>query len=168
MRQEAIDIREILKYFPEEKPPLTLSEDSLSQFSNDNTPFTEEINAFLLSNWESGDEFTEFIPCFRFNASEKFHTLIYWKGGLMTYEYIIITISNKLELISKKVIAGTISNGTSVKSSVAHIDEEYFIYTITGETFADNNYDPNNSSAFSFMILPDGIIESNKEELFPK
>ena len=168
MKREDMDIREILKFFPLEKPPVSLSEDSLSQFSTGNTPLTEEANAFLLSNWESGDEYTEFVPCFRINVSEKFHTLVYWKGGLLAYEYIIITISNKLELISKKVVAGTISNGSTVKTSVAHIDEEFYIYTITGETFTENNYNPNNSSAYSFMILPDGTIESNKEELFPK
>lgn len=161
-------IKEILAYFPQEKPPLTLTEESSTNFGTENKPFSEKVNAFIISNWEAADEFTEFVPCFRIAVSKNFHTLVYWKGSLLKYEYILATINNKLEVLSKKVIAGTISNGETVLSSVAHIDEEFYIYTISGEAASANNYDPRKSSAFSFMILPNGKIEANKEELFPK
>lgn len=168
MKTNEPDIREFLSFFPEIAPPLTLSEETHSQFNTENKPFAQHINAFLINKWEEADEYTEFMPCLRMKVSDNFHTLIYWKGALLTYEYIIVTITDKLELISKKVIAGTISNGETVKSSVAYIDEEFYMYTISGGEMADNNYDPTSSSAYSFMIMPNGKIESNKEELFPK
>ena len=167
MKDSVLDLATLIGFFPEIKPPVTLSADSSHRFSAENRPFPETITAYIFNNWDSGDEYTEFLPCLRLAVSDNFHTLIYWKGSLLSHEYILVTISNKLELISKKVIAGTISNGKTINSSVAHIDDEYYIYSTSGVTHTDSKYDPTRSTAFSFMILPNGQLESFNEKLFP-
>ena len=83
----------------------------------------------------------------------------------MSYEYILISLSNKGEIISKKVIAGTLSNNQTIKESVAHIHTDYTIYSVVGESAVeDNTYKPLNSNSFHFSLLDDGSIESIIEE----
>ena len=156
---------ELLDCFPIIEPPITLSGEVITKFSSENPPIPGRLIAEYFSKWESIDEFTEFIPCLRFNNSKNYHALIYWKGGLMSYEYILISLSNKGEIISKKVIAGTLSNNQTIKESVAHIHTDYTIYSVVGESAVeDNTYKPLNSNSFHFSLLDDGSIESIIEE----
>ena len=82
----------------------------------------------------------------------------------MTYEYIIVTIQEKQKLVNKKVIAGTISNGQTIKKSVAHIDEDFNIRCVVGESKVGDKYSPDHSKSFGFEILPDGQIMTSDEE----
>lgn len=115
--------------------------------------------------WENIDEYSEIVPCFQLKQDGPFFTIVYWKGSLLTYEYILANIDQNNILISKKIIAGTISNGLTVKKSVATIDENYGIYTMVGEqNLSERSYNPTHSSAYRFEIEPDGSISSSNEE----
>ena len=158
-------LNDLLDYFPILEPPLTLSGEVITNFSSENPPIPGRLIAEYFSTWEEIDEFTEFIPCVRFTLSKDFHSLVYWKGSLMSYEYVLITLSKNGEIISKKVIAGTLSNNQTIKESVAHIHSDYTIYTVVGESsVGDNSYTAKNSNSFHFGILEDGSIESIIEE----
>lgn len=155
----------LLDLFPEVTPPITISEDSAVLFSSKNKPISNALLEEFFSVWDNIDEFTEFVPCFQLNIPE-YHGLVYWKGSLLMYEYILLILSKDGTLISKKVIAGTISNGQTIKKSVATIDEQFGIYTMVGEQdVSDRNYNPAHSSAFKFEIEVDGTISSSQEEI---
>lgn len=158
-------LEDLLLLFPEVTPPITISEDSAVLFSSKNKPISDALIAEYFSVWDTFDEFTEIVPCFQLNIPN-YHGLVYWKGSLLMYEYTLLILSQDGSLISKKVIAGTISNGQTVKKSVATIDEQFSIYTMVGEQdVTDRNYNPAHSSAYKFEIEVDGTISSSKEEI---
>ena len=132
--------KEFLSFFPVVDLPITLSEDMVEIFSKNNKVLPSSAIAEFISKWEPEiDEYVEFIPCIQLPAEEEFIGLVYWKGGLMQYEYIIVTLTKKGELISRKSISSTIVEGDAIKKSVAHIDEDLIINIMAGAMASDWN-----------------------------
>lgn len=162
----AIDPKQIsllLEFFPEVSPPLVLSEDLALTFSEKNTPIPMDLIVNTISQWEEIDEYTEIIPCLSLIINDKHKAIIYWKGSLLSYQYTLITIAEEKEIVSRKIIAGTISNGLTIKKSVANIDEDLVIHSMVGESDVNEKYNPHNSKAYSFEIRPDGQIATSEE-----
>lgn len=157
-----LELEALLNLFPVIDPPITLSEEVAHKFSAENKPITQKLIETYFANWDSMDEYTELVPCCQLKSEGPYYTIIYWKGSLLSYEYILANLDESGVLISKKVIAGTVSNGISVKSSVASIDENGIIYCMAGESKDPKNYNPTNSNGYSFEILPDGQIISSE------
>jgi len=155
-----LELEALLACFPPIDPPITLSQEVAYRFSRDNKPLPQALISTYFAQWDKMDDYTEVVPCCQLATDGDFYAIIYWKGSLMSYEYILATISPQAQLINKKVIAGTISNGTTVKSSVATIDEESCVYTMVGELKEGQLYDPSNSSGYRFEVLPDGTIQN--------
>ncbi|MBT8230306.1 MAG: hypothetical protein KJO50_08605 [Bacteroidia bacterium] len=159
-------LEELLQYFPEINPPVTLSEDMAVSFSKHNRPIPISIVDKVFNAWDSLDEYTELVPCFQIDTEDHLYTLVYWKASLMTHEFILVNLDAQGVLISKKVIAGTISDGDRVIRSVARIDEDNCIYVTVGEVQnPDQSYNSASSKAYRFEILPDGEISGNQEEI---
>ena len=159
-RKLPLELEALLNCFPLIEPPITLSEEIAHRFSRDNKPIPQELVDSLFGQWDKMDEYTELVPCCQLATEGDFFAIIYWKGSLMAYEYILVTLDKNGGLISRKVIAGTISNGTTVKSSVATIDEDGCVYSMVGEVMQGQSYDPASSAGFRFEILPGGTIEN--------
>ncbi len=168
MKQElSRTLEQLLQCFPKLEPPLSLSGEAITSFSAKNPPIPAALIEKLFSKWEEMDEFTEFVPCFQLESYGDHRIIVYWKGSLLSYEYILMTLTPKAGVIAKKVIAGTLSNNQTVKESVAVIDEDLNIFTVVGESGSEDvmKYDPKDSSSFKFEILPDGTISSSKESI---
>lgn len=157
-----LELEALLNLFPVIDPPITLSEEIAYKFSAENRPISQKLIETYFANWDTLDEYSELVPCCQLKSEGPYFSIIYWKGSLLTYEYILANVDETGLLISKKVIAGTVSNGISVKSSVASIDESGIIYSMAGESKDPQNYDPAHSNGYSFEILPDGQIISSK------
>lgn len=152
-------LERILFYFPETSLPVLVSEDHLSDYEAESDPFPQSFIDEVMTTWEKEiDDFTEFIPCFRLPKEEKFNAVVYWKGGLLRYEFMLVTLDNKGELINKKSIAGTIVNDAIIKKSVASIEPDLIINIIAGQTMDGEEYDASMSKAFAMEILPTGEI----------
>lgn len=95
---------QFLKKFPEIDLPITLTEESHLEFSRRNSPLPQEmIHEFIHTIEQSDfDEFTEFIPCVKLPKTDGFHAIIYWRAGLMDYEYTLATFTEKGQFIEKK------------------------------------------------------------------
>lgn len=105
------------------------------------------------------DEFTEFLSCFRIPDTKDFHALVYWKAGLLTYEYIVATFTKKGILIDQQSIAGTKVENDLIARTVATIDDEWNIFVVGGVTSDVNNaYDGTLSKSIQFMIKENGQI----------
>ncbi|MBK7807462.1 MAG: hypothetical protein IPJ51_14320 [Saprospiraceae bacterium] len=149
----------ILHYFPETELPVLISEDHLSEFEINSDPFPQVFIDEVLLEWEKeADEFTEFIPCFRLPKEEKFNAIVYWKGALLRYDFVLVTLDKNGELINKKSIASTIVNDNVIKKSVASIEPDLIINIIAGQTLDGEEYDASMSKAFAMEILPTGEI----------
>lgn len=163
-KNQKINFSGFLKKFPEVELPATLGDETHHQFSQENEPLPAlMVEQFILPLEETPmDEFTEFIACFKIPETHEFHALVYWRAGLMNYQYKLATFTKKGELIDKRVIAGTFSDGNTLTKSIATIDEDWEIFIISGQAGTDRqkNYDASTSTAYKIELLPDGKIKN--------
>lgn len=164
-----ISFQRYLEMFPSLELPITLTEQTSSDFSNNNDPFPPlMIDQFLLpiQEMEVDLEMTEFIPCFKIPKTYDFHAVIYWKASLLTYQYALATYTKAGELIDHRVIAGTYFDGQLLTQSVATIDPDWTIYIVSGQTneHTDHSYNASSSKAFNLELLPDGTITDASPE----
>lgn len=158
-------IDKILHYFAETELPIMVSEDYLSEFERINDPFPQAFIDEIIQEWEIEiDDYTEFIPCFKLPKQEKFQGVVYWKGGVLKYDFILVTLNLDGELINKKAISSTIVENNLIKKSIASIEKDLIINIIAGQSIDGSEYDANESKAFAMEILPDGQIIFNLEE----
>lgn len=156
-------VADLLVYFPEVELPVTISEDTINIFDSMNEVLPKELIEQYIIKWEVGqpiDEYTEFVPCFQLpDRSEDYTAFVYWKGGLLKYEYLLVTLDKKNErLITRKSIAGTIADDGKIKKSVAMIDEDLIIHIMAGESMEEEEYNPENSQAFTMEIMSTGDV----------
>lgn len=148
---------QFIQIFPEENLPITITEESATVFSVENEPFPHKaVEDFLLQIEEDVDDMTEFVPGFRIAGLKDIHAILYWKAGLLNYQYVLATFEKAGKLIDRQVIAGTVSDGISIVRSVAKIDEDMTIYMVSGMAEGSKNYDAEKSTAKELELLPDG------------
>ncbi len=164
MSQTTVTFAQFLAKFPEIELPVVLNDEAHHTFSTENSPLAEAMIAqyILPTEPEEADEMTEFVPCFKLPKTEGFHAVVYWRAGLMNYQYVLVTFAKKGQLIDRRVIAGTFVNGQMITQSVATINEENEIFVASGQSDAqDETYDPASSTAYELELLPDGLIVNN-------
>jgi len=160
-KNKNLEFSDFLEYFPEIELPVTLTDETIYDFSKNNPILPAELSDKFLSPYlGSKDEaFREFIPCFKIPDTTNFHALVFWEGGLLTYEYNLICFDNKGNFIQGKVLAGTIADKDSIKKSVATIDPDWMIYIVAGESGKDEfEYEASKSRAFNMELLANGEI----------
>lgn len=162
MKKPEPSFEQFLEKFPELDLPIVLGEDTHHQFSKHNDPLSPPLIERYIQPFEQeqGDEFTEFIACFRVPKTYAFHAVVYWRAGLMNYTYTLITYTNRGELIDKKVIAGTFTDGEQLTHSIAEFDDDWTIKIVSGQALAnDNQFDPTSSRVIKLELLPEGYIK---------
>jgi hypothetical protein len=157
------DFESFLSYFPEIVPPITLTEDSIDHINASNDPLPYYLVKTFIESWELVDEsdveFIEYVPCLKLPKLNKFYSLIYWKAGLLKYDFILANIDEKGQLIQRKTICGTIVENELIKKSVANIDEDYIINIVAGAHKTNEvGYDASYSQTFSMEIMANGEI----------
>ena len=159
-RVKKVSFTTYLKKYPPVELPVTLGSDTHIEFSRMNSPLDPlEIEDYILPIEGEADEFTEFIPCFCLPGTEDFIGIVYWKAGLMDYQYRIITYDKKGEILGNEVIAGMFSNGKMIAQSFATIDPTWTIHIVSGQGAADaETYDPTESTTKELEIFKDGMI----------
>ncbi len=145
--------------FPPLAMPVILGEDTHHTFSTENSPLSENlIEQFIIPlEKEAVDEFTEYVPCFAIDCDEKYIALVWWKAGLLLYQYVLATYTEKGEAIDQKMIAFTLVNGNRVRRAVATIDQDLGIHIAEGVS-QDELYDAASSLTRVMEILPNGVI----------
>ena len=160
-KREKISFKHFLEKFPKINLPVTLTDDSSFSFSKANAPIPHLMVEQILNPIEEEiDDYTEYIACFRVPKTLDFHAIVYWKAGLLNYEYVLATFTKKGELIDKKVIAGTKANEKSLTQSAATIDEDWIIYVVgsVASLHSTKNCETSPSQSISLEMLPSGQI----------
>ncbi len=162
---QQITYKQFLDFFPLVEPPIVLSKDNSFTFSKENKPIPgSALNTFFVRWGEEFDEYTEVVPCIRLKAEKEYQTLIYWKASLLIYEYILITLDKNQQIISRKVIAGVISDGQKSVQSAATIQEDLTIHIASGELVDGELYNAADSKHMYMEILPSGEVITINEE----
>lgn len=150
-----------LSRFPELTLPLVLGEEAHREFSKTNEPLSQELILQFIQPFESMpyDELTEWVPCFRIPETHEFYAIVYWRAGLMDYQYILMTYTRSGDLIDQRAIAGTFSDGKVLTQSVATLDEDWIISIASGQADAQqSDYNASSSRAYQLELLPEGRI----------
>ncbi len=157
-----IKFDEYLKYFPIVQLPITLREDTYEELSAEIPPLPAAmIEYFIMAQDEEDDGMTEYIPCFQLPEYEHFVGVVYWKAGLMSYEYILKTYTKDgVGVIDSHVIAGTIVEGTKLVQSIAMLAADNTIYIATGAMSDDDmDVDVSNNKTNTIEINEDGTLD---------
>lgn len=156
-----VSFSQFLKKFPAVELPVTLAEEAHHAFSSRNEPLPAlMIEQYILPIEDQGpDDYTEYVPCMKIPDTGAFHAVVYWRAGLLNYQYTLACFTKKGELIDKRAIAGTFSDGDTLTTSVATIDEDWAIFIVSGQARSgDKDYDPSSSTAYKLELLPEGQI----------
>ena len=158
--------KSFLKHFSKEKLPITLSDETVSYFDRKNTPFNQSvIRQFIKQGESEDDELTEYVPCCIIPGTKDFHAVIYWRGMMLEYDFLLATFNKNGILINKKVIAGVRSDGKNVKRSVATIDEDWIISIVAGEQVGKETlYNPLKSQIMTMELMSNGEIIFSLQE----
>jgi hypothetical protein len=160
-------LEQILHYFPSSQLPLLLSDDHIQEFEIAADPFPQSFIEEFIMLWENDTdtEITEYIPCASLPSQEHFTPIIYWKAGLLRYDFIMITLDKYGETISRKIIASTIVDDLVIKKSIASIEPDYIINIVAGHSKDGEEYDANLSKSYSMEVLPTGEIIFSMDSL---
>lgn len=160
-RVKKVSFTNFLKKFPPVALPVTLGSDTHIEFSRANPPLDSlEITDYILPlEDQEPDEFTEFIPCFCIPDTADFIGIVYFKAGLMDYQYRIVTYDKGGAVVANEVIGGVFSNGDMLAQSMATIDASWTIHIVSGQGKADaTTYDPSESTTKELELFKDGVI----------
>lgn len=154
-----VDFDHFLEKFPLIELPVTVSEDTHLEIGEANEPLPSLMIEQYLAD-DSDDEFTEYIACFRLPKQKEFEAIVFWKAGLLVYEYILATYSRNGDPLAAEVIAGTTVQGELLIQTVATIDQELAIYMATGAASVKSGeaLDASNSKMKHLEILENGQI----------
>lgn len=164
----AESFKAFLSCFSKENLPITFSDENIIYFSQMNKSLDEDfIRRFIRQGEKESqdDEFTEYIACCKIPDTQDIHAIVYWKGGLLQYDYILATYDKNGVLIAKKVIAGIRSDGKVVVKSIATMDEDWIIHIIVGEQDRDEIlYNAQNSQSMTMELMVNGEIIFSLQE----
>lgn len=164
---KGVTFSQFIQFFPSMPLPIVLAEENIKIFSQDNIPLPEVfIQQFLYPLEETTpDEFTEFLPCFRVPDTEGFHAIVYWKGALLNYHFILATFTKKGVLIDRRTLSGTSVLQESILQSIAVMDEDWRIRILSGISHIKETYEPGSSTTLLLELLPEGHIIEIEDEL---
>jgi hypothetical protein len=162
-----IDFPGFLAYFPELTLPASLLPD-LSVIPSDTPPVPGAmIDTYILpfEASEQDDEYTEYVPYGRLAGPKDFHAVVYWKAGVLRYEFILATYSPSGDPLSHAIIGGLRYEDEGALHSVSVIHDDLRI-TIAEGLLEDGALVGETTQSYHMMIAPDGIItyETNEEE----
>jgi hypothetical protein len=158
---------EFIDFFPPLELPFNLLPD-MSQIPSDPLPLPGVLQDAYILPFESDeiDEFTEYVPYGRISGTKDFHAMIYWKAGVLRYEFILATYTAEGDPLSHAIVGGLRYEDEGTLHSVAVIHEDLSITIAEGIAQAEEEgLDPDQTQTYQMLILPSGIItyEMNEE-----
>jgi hypothetical protein len=165
MKMPKPSFADLMACFSRHDLPVTLTEETLTAFQRMNDPIPGHlVEAFFGDGLEAMDDYTEIVPCFSLPDTHEFHAIVFWKGELMKYQFILTTFDLKGNPIASAAIAGLQSDGNTVLRSIATIEEDWKIHIVEGEQRSDDEfYTPTSTRAFELELLSTGEIVMGDE-----
>ncbi len=161
MQQEFADF---LSYFPKIELPITIQYGDLHDYTVSNDPLPDSLlQAFIFPGLPFEiDEFTEFLPCFRFSGVENLYHVVYWSGRLLHYSFYLVNYNEKGQALGQFEIAGFFTKEERVLQKMAHINEDAEIYIVeTNLSEKEEKISTQDTRKWSLDILPDGQIKES-------
>ncbi len=158
---------EFIDFFPPLDPPFSLLPD-IGQIPSVLMPLPGAmLDAYIFPfEGEEVDEYTEYIPYARIAGTKNYFALIYWKAGVMQYEFILATYSVEGLPLSHAIIGGLRADDKGLLHSVAVIHEDMSLTIAEGVAVEEEEIDLNQTNTYQMTIQPTGQISygANDEE----
>ena len=161
---------EFIDFFPLLKPPFNLLPD-ITQIPSNADPLPGVLlDAFIAPfEGEEADEYTEYVPYGRIAGTKDFHALIYWKAGVMQYEFILATYTLDGKPINHAIVGGLHYDENGILHSVAVIHDDLSITIAEGTATENDETDLDQTNTYQMSIEPTGQItydgyDEEKEE----
>ena len=152
-------LKKFLSFFPQVDLPITLGIDTHHIFSEKNKPLSESvIKEVLLPLFPEHTDIDEYVPCFSIPPTDQYYAVVYWRAGLLQYEYYLLTFDREGNLITNRSIAGQKSNNQDILNRVATLEKDRTILIVQGTEQPSQQYDAGSSQKFHFEIQPDGSV----------
>ena len=159
-----MNLTQFIRLFPVLEPPLTLTDESIFAFSKKNKLINTETAVQYFGSFEKDfdeSEDIEYVPCFRLNISDDFHSLIYWRASALNYEYFLVNLDKKNKVLDRKLIGGLIAKNDSILRLVVSIDINYIFFIAGSMANDDDKEAATDVETYSLEIFPDGTIVSS-------
>ncbi|HUR31168.1 MAG TPA: hypothetical protein VMZ69_07025 [Saprospiraceae bacterium] len=161
---------EFIDFFPLLETPFSLLPD-IHQIPTNSLPLPGLLlDAFILPfEGEEIDDFTEYIPYGKIAGTKDYYAVIYWKAGLMQYEFILATYSLAGKPLSHAIIAGIRADEHGLLHSVAVFHDDLSITIAEGVASEGDEPDLDQTNTYQMSIQPTGQItygvnEEDKQE----
>ena len=156
---------EFINFFPRIEPPFSLLPDiGLIPSSDSPLPLVLIESYILPFEGEETDEYTEYIPYGSIMGIKDFHAFIYWKAGVMQYEFILATFDLNGNPISHGIVGGLRSDENGLLHSVAVIHEDLTITIAEALTAGGTELNLDQTSTYQMVIEPSGLIRYGTHE----
>jgi hypothetical protein len=158
-------LTQFIKLFPKLEPPLTITEESIFAFSKKNKLINQDAIQTYFStiekDYDAEAEDLEYVPCFRMAISDDFHSLVYWRARTLSYEYFLINIDKKGNLLDRRLVGGLIAQKGSLLRMALSIDINHIFYIAASLTDQKDDKAEADTQTYSLEIFPDGTIISS-------
>ena len=158
---------EFIEFFPLLQLPFSLLPD-LQQIPADPIPLPGVLQDEFILPFEGDetDDYTEYIPYGRIAGTQDFHAVIYWKAGVLRYEFILATFSPEGKPLYHAIVGGIRYEDEGTIHSVAVIHEDLRITIAEGMSETDDEVVSPQTQTYLMSITPSGeiIYEMNEEK----
>lgn len=158
-------LTQFIKLFPQLEPPLTITEESIFTFSKKNKLINQDAIQTYFStiekDFDGEAEDLEYVPCFRLSINDNYHSLVYWRARTLCYEYFLINIDKKGNLLDRRLVGGLIAQKGSLLRMALSIDINHIFYVAVSMTDEQDSKTEATSQTYSLEMFPDGTIVSS-------
>lgn len=164
-RVPTAQFNEFIDFFPVLDPPINLLPD-IGEIPTASVP----LPLILLESYilpiegEETDDFTEYIPYGRIAGLKDIYALIYWKAGVMQYEFVLATFSGEGIPLSHAIIGGIRAEENGILHSVAVIHEDLTITIAEGVVTEEGAGNIDQTNTYQMSIQPSGQINYGVNE----
>jgi len=159
-----IDFSVFLNKFTIVEPTIQLDNDTYNEINAIHEPLPNILVSSFVERLGANEDLAEYVPVFRLPDLNNFICLVFWRAGLLQYDYILATYTQEGGRIDQKVIASTIYSEEKTIKSIAKFDEEGMITVVEGvEDSRTGDLIAANSKQFYFEILENGSIQKSSK-----
>lgn len=151
-----------LDKFDKQQLPLQLTQDTYKQINDLNEPLADIIVSTFIKREGKDEDLAEYVPVLRLPDTEEVIGIMFWRAGLMQYDYYLATYSQVGELLDQRLVASTKYDDKHITRSIIKIDEEGLVFVVTGDqSLESKDYEAGSSKHSYFEVLPDGSIQES-------
>lgn len=159
---DKLSFEAFLERFDKQELPLQITENTYRQFNELNEPLADIVVSSFIKRIGKDEDLAEYVPVMRLPDTESVIGLIFWRAGLMQYDYYLATYSQAGELLDQRCVASTKYDDKHITRSIIKIDEEGLVFVVTGDqSLESKDYEAGSSKHSYFEVLPDGSIQES-------